>query len=224
MAAACQPPDSTSFCLSPPPSCFSLCVGQSSVNSICSAHHITNMGKRRKRDAKAVCGRYCHFCARAKYMWIYHVCIYVCVRVCWHDGITERARARRSSTESEKERAGRGVTVQSDAWRLNLFLTELHQCWRRRLGAAGEACTRSIKLSGSQRSCTGRISAAPGAGSSQHHISLPPRLISPKARLKFPMTSVCRCSSAASGPGPCLNTGRCRGLCVRSPLKGDVAR
>lgn len=71
----------------------------------------------------------------------------------------------------------------------------------------GEASTRSIKLSGSQRSCTGRLSAAPGASSSQHPISLPPRLISSTPRLKFPMPSVCccccrrRCSSAAPGPG-----------------------
>lgn len=164
MAAACQPPDSTSFCLSPPPSCFSLCVGQSSVNSICSAHHITNMGKRRKRDAKAVCGRYCHFCARAKYMWIYHVYIYVCVcvPVCWHDGITERARARRSSTESEKERAGRGVTVQSDAWRLNLFLTELHQCWRRRLGPRGKPALAPSNCQGASRAARGESRLPPG--------------------------------------------------------------
>lgn len=69
----------------------------------------------------------------------------------------------------------------------------------------GEASTRSIKLSGSQRSCTGRLSAAPGASSSQHPISLPPRLISSTPRLKFPMPSVCCCccrrSSAAPGPG-----------------------
>lgn len=51
----------------------------------------------------------------------------------------------------------------------------------------GEACTRSIKLSGSQQSCTGRLSAAPRASSSQHPISLPPRLISPTPRLKFPV-------------------------------------
>lgn len=72
----------------------------------------------------------------------------------------------------------------------------------------GEASTRSIKLSGSQRSCTGRLSAAPRASSSQHPISLPPRLISSTPRLKFPMPSVCYCcccrrccSSAAPGPG-----------------------
>lgn len=93
----------------------------------------------------------------------------------------------------------------------------------------GEASTRSIKLSGSQRSCTGRLSAAPRASSSQHPISLPPRLISPTPRLKFPMPSVCLCSSAAPGPGPCQNTGRCGGLytacvCARAfTSEGELA-
>lgn len=70
------------------------------------------------------------------------ICMHMCVHVsvCWLDRIRKRGgggvgerekkieRISRSSAESENARERRGVAVQSDAWRLNLFLTELHQC------------------------------------------------------------------------------------------------
>lgn len=65
----------------------------------------------------------------------------------------------------------------------------------------GEASTRSIKLSGSQQSCTGRLSAAPRASSSQHPISLPPRLISPTPQLKFPVAQSLLLLLSSVGPG-----------------------
>lgn len=49
------------------------------------------------------------------------------ISVSWLDRISEGRDSSRGR-ESEKQRKRRGVAVQSDAWRLNLFLTEQHQC------------------------------------------------------------------------------------------------
>lgn len=75
----------------------------------------------------------------------------------------------------------------------------------------GEASARSIKLSGSQQSCTGRLSAAPRASSSQHPISLPARLISLTPRLKFPVAQSLLPPSSVGPGGHVENTGRWRG-------------
>lgn len=62
------------------------------------------------------------------YIQVYAYALWVRVSVCWLDRITEGERVSSSSSEGEKKRERRGVAVQSNAWRLNLFLTELHQC------------------------------------------------------------------------------------------------
>lgn len=84
-------------------SSFSLCVGQSSVNSICSAHHITGGEGRREPSSQwvllwflcmrlYVCIQYMWHCGNAYYVYAYICAVCTCLRV----GLTGSVRQRES--------------------------------------------------------------------------------------------------------------------------------